>query len=215
MTRLRFFIWDVGGTLFDTYPATVRAFGRALQDLGASAPDEHIATLVHVSRAHCATVLAQEHGLDADVLYRRFEQRYAQVPPEEQVLFPGAADVCAFALERGGNNYLWTHRERASVSALLRAHAMERYFAGVVTADDGFPRKPDPAGLNTLILRHQLPRDETLVIGDREIDLLGGRNAGVHAACFGTLPDGVVVDFRFDAYAQLLEWLRTVDGAGS
>lgn len=215
MARLRFLIWDVGGTLFDTYPATVRAFARALEDLGTSAPGEHIARLVHVSRAHCATVLAREHGLDPDVLYRRFEQRYAQVPPEEQVLFPGAVDVCAFALERGGNNYVWTHRERASVDALLRATAMERYFAGIVTADDGFPRKPDPAGLNALILRHQLPRDETLVIGDREIDLRGGHNAGVHTACFGALPDGVAADHRFDAYAQLLEWLRTVNGAAS
>jgi len=208
MDLLRFLIWDVGGTLFDTYPATVRAFARGLEDLGASAPDEYIAALVRVSRAHCAAVLAQEHALDSDELYRRFEQRYAQIPPEEQVLFPGAVDVCTFALERGGNNYLWTHRERASVHALLGAHAMERYFAGIVAADDGFPRKPDPAGLMAIILRHQLPRDETLVIGDREIDLLGGRNAGVHTACFGPAPGGIVVDYRFHAYAQLLAWLQ-------
>ena len=38
---LRHIIWDAGGTLFDTYPATTAAFLAALDERGISAPAAH------------------------------------------------------------------------------------------------------------------------------------------------------------------------------
>jgi histidinol phosphatase-like enzyme len=44
-------------------------------------------------------------------------------------------------------------------------------------AADAYPRKPDPAAFNAIIERHGLVRDETMAIGDRDIDVLAGRSA--------------------------------------
>lgn len=71
----------------------------------------------------------------------------------------------------------------------------------VISHDDGFPRKPDPSAFLTLIERHHLPREETLTIGDRELDILAAQAAGVSAALVGTAavaatPEVVLPDFH-------------------
>ena len=46
-----------------------------------------------------------------------------------------------------------------------------------MTADDGFPRKPDPASM--LYLKDKYAIESGLVIGDRPIDIEAGQRAGM------------------------------------
>jgi phosphoglycolate phosphatase-like HAD superfamily hydrolase len=78
---------------------------------------------------------------------------------------------------------------------------MAHLFTDIISHDDGYPHKPDPSAFLTLIERHQLPREETLAVGDREIDVLAAHAAGLKAAHFGTeaitttTPEVVLPDF--------------------
>ena len=67
-----------------------------------------------------------------------------------------------------------THRGPRGTAELLAASGLAGLFADCITRADGYPRKPDPAAFNAIIDRHGLARDETLAIGDREIDVAGG-----------------------------------------
>ena len=51
-------IWDVDGTLFDTYPAIVKAIKTALSDLGVDAPLTWITEVARQSLSQADTVLA-------------------------------------------------------------------------------------------------------------------------------------------------------------
>ena len=78
-------------------------------------------------------------------------------------------------------------------------HRMAELVTDIISHDDGFPRKPDPSAFLTLIERHHLPRDESLAVGDRDIDILAAHAAGLSAAQFGTgsittTPDVVLPD---------------------
>jgi phosphoglycolate phosphatase-like HAD superfamily hydrolase len=205
---IRYLIWDVDGTLFDTYPAITDAFGLALRDLGATASPDWIATLARQSLGHCTTVLAQECDLDPDELGGRFQVHYAAIPPAAQPPFPGVADVCAYVCSIGGANFLFTHRGQHSLLVLLAAHGMTGYFTDWVTADDGYPKKPDPAGFEALIQRHALRREEVLAIGDRDIDVLAGKAAGVRTCLFGGAATAVTADYSITDYVQLYCLLR-------
>jgi phosphoglycolate phosphatase-like HAD superfamily hydrolase len=55
---IRNIIWDVDGTLFDTYPAIAQAFKAALNDLGADASLDWIEGLARKSLGRCASTLA-------------------------------------------------------------------------------------------------------------------------------------------------------------
>ncbi len=176
---LRNIIWDVDGTLFDTYPSIVRAFRGALIDLGQDAPLDRIETLARESLSHCVSVLAASHGLPADDLERAFQQRYSLETAVDSPPFPGAINVCRYIASIGGRNVIATHRSRAGTRALLEAHGMATLFAGMLAGDDGYPRKPDPAIFEAAMTQFDLGRAETITVGDRDIDIQAGLAAGI------------------------------------
>ena len=62
--------------------------------------------------------------------------------------------------------------------------ALRKYFTGFVTRENGFPMKPAPDAIRYLLDEFQLDPAETIMIGDREIDILSGKNAGIHTCLF-------------------------------
>jgi HAD superfamily hydrolase (TIGR01509 family) len=212
---IRHAIWDVDGTLFDAYPAMCRAFVLALADFGASAPLEEIDRLARVEVFHCAEVLAARFGLDPNQLIRVFGKHYVAIPLADQPPFPDAREVCERIVARGGVNAIVTHRNAESMAGLLAVHGMQPLFAQVITRDDGYPRKPDPAAF-VAVLQHQgLDPRETLSIGDREIDILAGRAAGTRTCLFGGGPSETPADLKIADFAELLAWLDGQGAAGA
>ena len=61
-----------------------------------------------------------------------------------------------------------SHRDR-QVLTLIEQTGIAPYFTEIVTADEGFPRKPDPASM--LYLKGKYGIQTGLVIGDRPIDI--------------------------------------------
>jgi HAD superfamily hydrolase (TIGR01549 family) len=200
-------IWDFDGTLVDTYPAIARAVNLALAAFGASAALERIIELSSISLDHCLRELAQAHGLSDAALGAEFERAYQTVTPEEQRPFPGVIEVCQAIQQRGGRNFIVTHRRRASLDRLLATHHMAAYFTDIVAADDGFPRKPDPAALLYLIQRHAIEPHSALVIGDRELDILAGQRAGLKTCLFRAVYPDLAPDLRIASYQELLTLL--------
>jgi phosphoglycolate phosphatase-like HAD superfamily hydrolase len=75
---------------------------------------------------------------------------------------------------------------------------------GAVTHDDGYPRKPDPAAFVAALERHALPREGTMTVGDRDIDILAGQAAGVVTCLFGAPRDDVAPDLIIADFGELL-----------
>ncbi|CAG0931848.1 Phosphoglycolate phosphatase [Thermoflexales bacterium] len=197
-------IWDVDGTLFDTYPAIARAFHAGLHDLGVTASFDWILSLAQITLDHCLATLATTYALSTADLEDRFAQHYRTVTSADQPPFPSVREVCTAIQARGGLNLIVTHRGRSSLDRLLAAHQLTSCFADIISNDDAYPRKPDPAAFVALIDRQQLPRETTLGLGDRDIDILAAQGAGLRAALFGTNQGTATPDFTFTDYAQLL-----------
>ena len=192
--RVRNIIWDVDGTLFDTYPAIAGAFRTALRELGADASLERITALARESLGTCVTTLARSAGLDRDAFEDAFLRHYGAIPAEAQPPFDGARELCERICWLDGENVIVTHRGEIGTAKLLRAAGLEPYITGCITASDGFARKPDPAAFLAILARHDLEPAETLAIGDRAIDVEAGRAANVLTALFA--PPGVAPEAR-------------------
>jgi len=200
-------LWDLDGTLFDTYPAFTQAFALSLADFGASAPGDKIAHLARQSFELCIQTLAQENNLDSDPLAQAFFQHYQAIPLDQQPPFPYAREICAYIVEAGGLNVLATHRSRASILRFLKGHNLKEYFAGSVCTEDGYPPKPDPAMFEALITQHDLERSTTLVVGDRDLDIQAGIAAGLPTCAFGSGPFSVSSDHLITDFSQLYHLL--------
>lgn len=155
------------------------------------------------------SALAGAFGLREADLERRFQEHYSRVKPEDQPPFPGVARLCDYICSLGGRNVIVTHRWRTGTVELLAAHGLTKSFAGLVTRDDGYPRKPDPAAFEAALEIHGLKRVETLTVGDRGIDIQAGRAAGLFTCFFGAATQGAGADLviaRFDELYRFLEF---------
>jgi phosphoglycolate phosphatase-like HAD superfamily hydrolase len=204
---IRNLIWDVDGTLFDTYPAIAKAFVAALDDLGRSAPVDWVESLARRKLSYCASTLASEFEISPEEVMRGFGRHYKAIPPWEQIPFPGVIEVCGYVSSTGGMNVIVTHRGWESTAQLLDAHNMTHYFADFLTRDDGYPRKPDPAAFEAMIKRHSFKREETLAVGDRDADVLAGQATGIRTCLFGFERGEVAPDIAITDYAELREFI--------
>lgn len=201
-------LWDVDGTLFDTYPAITYAISKTLGTMGASVALNVIDGLARRSIDHCLGTLSQRFKLDPDLLRLRFAESYRTIPPANQHPFPGVREICELIHTKGGRNIIVTHRAVSSTQSLLETHEISSLFDAIFNVEQGYPRKPDPAMLEAAIRQFKLKQTETLMIGDRDLDIQAGRAARVQTCLFGRVQLSEPADYRIDRYDQLLTVLR-------
>jgi HAD superfamily hydrolase (TIGR01509 family) len=115
---------------------------------------------------------------------------------------------------RGVKLGVWTGRDRGSTEWLLRQHRLESMFSAVVCGDDLASHKPDPAGLREILLQLQAAPGETLLVGDADVDVLGGAACGVDTVLIrhGRAIDGQISDKSWRVVASPLEAYTLVLG---
>ena len=200
-------IWDLDGTLFDTYPGIARAFETAFLLHGAQVPYARVFDLARVSFRHCVETVCAENNLHPDPIFETFLECYANIPAAESPPYPGVREVLSLVRESGGKNVIVTHRGRISTTNLLSFYHLTDYFQAVIANDDGFPRKPAPDAFLAVMNRLSLPPEKTLAVGDRDLDLQAANAAGIKTCAFGPGPFTISADLQVDNFEQLSAWL--------
>ena len=200
----RHFFWDFDGTLYDTYGRITRASVFALRDVGASASYDAVYPVVKRSLDACYRTFAAPLGVEKETFMEAYHAHSETEGPESIRPYPGVREMLQAVIDGGGYNYLYTHRG-ASAAKWLQYDGLESLFIDGVTSLDGFPSKPAPDALNHLIQKHGLDRAQCVMLGDRDIDLDAGKNAGIACALFD--PEGFYPDYdtpwRFSDMAAL------------
>ena len=171
------YIWDFDGTLVDSYPHILASMNKVLAEEGIEPDDDVLMRhfLVNFDSAKKYTGLSDE-------AFNRFG-RYQLMMGDDEIEpkvkpFPGVREILGGVVEMGGKNFLYTHRG-GSATAYLESFGMKDFFTGIVTSRDGFPDKPAPDAILKIIKDYSLNPAECVMIGDREIDGMAGKNAGI------------------------------------
>lgn len=208
-------IWDLDGTLFDTYPAVAKGFQAALAAAGHSVTLDDAYRRAKVSFSQAARSFATEFGLDSGALMTEFWQQYSRIPVADQPPFAGVVAILEQLVAAGGRNFIVTHRGRASTAEFLATFQLDHLFTDFTAGDDGFARKPDPDAYLALIERNAIVPANSLAIGDRRIDAQGARAAGLPTALFGNDFSADDADMLFDEYGELRRRISAEIGAAS
>lgn len=180
------FFWDFDGTLYDTYGRITRALVKGLRDAGIETDFDTAYVRVKKSLGDACRMYLAEHA-EIDMTPDELMLCYRAHSEEEDLssIRPYAETEAALrrVVQSGGRNYLYTHRGQSGIDALER-DGLARYFTDFVTSRDGFPSKPAPDALNALCARHRLDKKDCVMIGDRDIDLDAGKNAGMAGALY-------------------------------
>lgn len=204
-------IWDFDGTIADTYPNITKALLEVCRD-GFGAPVEYddVYALCKISLPVCFEELAVRCETSADQIRDRFNSQYQErTIGVDEPIFPGVLEVMRMIKASGGMNLLVTHRGRDSLERYGAMGGCRELIVDSLAGGEGFADKPDPAAFLHLISKYDLPKDETLGVGDRSLDVGAAMNSGISSCYFD--PEGlglVVADLNIKDYSELAEWLR-------
>ena len=174
------FIWDLDGTLLDSYEAILAGIQETYEQFGL--PFDRKEVRKYILRYSVKDLLvrdADKYGLNSDELNRvratSLKEKNTQIP-----LMTGARDILDWTVEQGIQNFVYTHKSDNAFQ-VLEDLGVRHHFTEILTSDSGFARKPSPEALLFLIDKYGLEKEYTYYIGDRLIDVETAVNAGIQS----------------------------------
>ena len=199
------FIWDLDGTLLDSYEAILSGIEETLGQFAMPYDKEKVREFIlKYSVQDLLVQVAEERKLDVEVLNQVRAQSLAE-KNAQVVLMPGARDVLAWAEESGIQQFVYTHKGDNALT-ILRDLGLESYFMEILTSQSGFARKPSPEAATYLIDKYQLNHDNTYYIGDRTLDVEFAQNSGIQSINF--LESTYEGNHRIQALADIFRFFK-------
>ncbi len=150
----------------------------------------------------------------ADTL-ARFTARYDAHKQDKTTPYPGIPEMLAELRADGIQTAVFSNKADSLCGAILEHYFGPGAFDAVRGSLPGVPTKPDPAGLYALMTQMHADPANTLFVGDSNVDIATGHNAGLRTV-------GVVWGFRgaaelaaagadylINTPAQLLEYIQS------
>ena len=223
---LKLFVFDLDGTLADTAQDLCNSVNSALEHMGRPRlPDSVIAGFVgNGAPLLVRRALAVEDGVPPEQIpddefktaYAFFIQHYREHNLDFTLTYPGTAEALAtLRSELGGNARTFavlTNKPVRPARAICEGLGIAPYFLHIYGGDSFPVKKPDPTGLFSLMDETGAKPEETVMIGDSQVDVQTARNAG--AWCVGctfglapgsleAIPPDILVDSPADWTAAL------------
>ena len=171
-------IFDLDGTLVDSYQAIYLSFHHAYTCLGLSPlPLEEVKKIVGrgLSRTF-GELLGEEKGLQALALFRK---KYEEIFRPHTHLLPDVRTVLEELYGREIQMAVATNKFGPFSREIFKHFKMENLFTVIVGDGDIPQNKPHPAMLNFAVERMGIEKDETVFVGESVIDIQTAQNAGI------------------------------------
>ena len=207
---IEYVIWDFDGTLFDTYPliaSTILEIMKTTYNIELN--KTKVKDWCQISLDFCFNELSSNYKINKEELKNLFSQKYAIQEDSKQPPFSGTEEILKYIKNNGGKNFIISHRGTKSLNRLLRYYKMESLFDEIITGDHNFPNKPDPTSFLFLINKHDIPLDQIISIGDRDIDIQAAKSINIKSCYFN--PDGKInqlADINIKNLIELKEILQ-------
>ena len=190
-------LWDLDGTILNTYPAAFDSFNIVHEELHGTTVDKNEV----IQRLKRTSKDAFLHFGITEEYQNKFKKINSERSETESPPFEGIEEILAAA----EINVIVTHRAKASTKAALEKWNLLHYFDEIVSPDDdGYPRKPDVGAYQYLHDKYELD----WAIGDRALDLIPAKAVGMKT-CAMQNPE-INADLHIEAYTiSLIEQLKT------
>jgi len=177
-SKVRGVIFDLDGTLIDSYQAIYLGFHHAYSEMGLSPLSyEQVQRAVGRGLGHTfRELLGEEKVPQALSLFRK---KYEEIFRAHTHLLPDVREVVGGLQCRGIQLAVATNKLGRFSRAIFEHFGMEKMFAVILGDGDVSQNKPDPEMLYQAMDNMRLAKEETVFVGDSVIDIQAGKNAGV------------------------------------
>jgi phosphoglycolate phosphatase len=205
--RKRLIIYDLDGTLVDTREDIADAANHMRIAHGLiPLDDEKIWKFVGKGLFHLIQqCLATEDPKAIRRGSKIYRAHYTKHMLDKSKLYAGAREC--LELFKGIQQVVITNKPNPYAETILKELCVYRYLSRLVAGENEFPFKPEPASTLALMAAAKVTPNETLWVGDSDVDIETARNAGVHVAALthgfvskeklkAAKPDRLFKDFR-------------------
>jgi 2-phosphoglycolate phosphatase len=184
--RYRAVVFDLDGTLVDSYAALTEAVNHARRT---HELDELTADRIRELVGEGIERLLQRAFERSDVpesVVRAFEERYDEICCSESRILEHVQATLSALSELGVRMAVCTNKPTVFSRKIVEYLGLAPYFDAIVGPDLAGARKPDRRHLLYTLAALGSERDETLFVGDMTVDIETARNAGVAVAALPT-----------------------------
>lgn len=176
------FVFDLDGTLIDSLEDLAESTNRALAQNGfprhptqryRTFVGDGVGLLVRRALGSAATPENEEKILAG------FNREYAVHYADHTRPYPGIPEALRALAQKGVRCAVLSNKPDNFVKEIVSRMFPDFPFAWVQGKAEGFARKPDPASLLHILQSLAVPKNRVLYIGDSDVDIETGRNAGV------------------------------------
>lgn len=179
---VRFVIFDVDGTLIDSKRDIADAQLWVLKQLGVEGHTRED-IYPHIGRPLTETfkdLLPPALHARISEAKRMYIAHYRPRALDTTTLFPGVEETLATLHERKIGMAVATTKSGVTANRVLQHFGIRHYFKQIQGTDDT-PAKPDPYVVNRILKEQSWKSEETVMVGDSEVDILCAHNAGIAA----------------------------------
>jgi HAD superfamily hydrolase (TIGR01549 family) len=114
---------------------------------------------------------------DLDAFINQYKSHYFDFI-DETYLFENVHEVLAYLKSRKYFISLLTTKSQDQTDRIIDYFNLRNYFSAVIGRNKGIPVKPAPDSLLSICAVTKIPPEQTLMVGDTELDIQCGKNAG-------------------------------------
>ncbi len=178
-------IFDLDGTLLNTIADLATATNRALELCGypIHAMDAYRFFVGNGIRKLFERALPEGHRTEAEILkiHSLFVPYYDAHNADKSLPYPGIPELLIELQNRNIRLAVASNKYQAATGKLIAHYFPEIRFAEVMGQREGIPTKPDPSIVYNILKIADAKQEETLYVGDSNVDMQTARNAAVTA----------------------------------
>lgn len=205
------YIFDFDGTLMDTSSVILSTIKATIKEMGLpDKTDEECRSIIGIRTDEAGRYLYPDLDISNKEFAKVFRANYDRLQKDaHEKAFPGVIDTLAKLRDNGHRLAVASSRRLASLTEYLNKLGIEDWFDMVVGADSVIKGKPDPEPVLKVLNTLGWNADDTLVVGDADVDIMMGNAAGCRT-CAVTYGNGSIAslkaaqpDYMIDDFKEL------------
>lgn len=172
-------VFDLDGTVLDTLDDLALAFNAARAHAGLKPQDKECFRRWVVNGSRRTIELSTEgETADREEMLSFFREYYLEHCLENTYEYEGITELLTELKASGVHTAVYTNKPDNAAQKLIKAR-FDGLFDITRGQREGLPIKPDPGILISIMSDFGVKASETVYIGDSEVDIMTGKNAGV------------------------------------